>query len=160
MPPGTGPQPSDGRVRPPARSESAIACRTAGEKKAEEPVRPIPEEPRKPIRIPLDAGGQITITIEIQAGEKKEEEVPAEAPDRSSAAPVKPAESEKVFVDVTAYNSVNYYVLGDVAAPGRLPWTGKETVLDALQFAGGLLATAEPKDIRLARPARGGKPAT
>ena len=144
----------------PVPRESAVACETAGERRPKSRSGRIPEEPRKPIRIPLDAGGQITITIEIQAGEKKQEEVPAEvAWTRSSAAPVKPAESEKVFVDVTAYNSANYYVLGDVAAPGRLPWTGKETVLDALQFAGGLIHTAEPKDIRLARPARGGKPA-
>ena len=40
-----------------------------------------------------------------------------------------------------------------------LPFTGNETVLDALVFAGGLLPTAEPKEIHLVRPARGGKPA-
>ncbi|MGC8640326.1 MAG: polysaccharide biosynthesis/export family protein [Isosphaeraceae bacterium] len=60
---------------------------------------------------------------------------------------------DRVFVDVTAYNSKNYYVLGDVAAPGRLPITGNETVLDAIQFAGGLLPTAAPQNIRLVRPA-------
>ena len=43
--------------------------------------------------------------------------------------------TDRVFVDVTAYNSKNYYVLGDVGAPGRLPFTGRETVLDALQYA-------------------------
>ena len=31
--------------------------------------------------------------------------------------------------------------------------------MDVLNFAGGLLPTAEPKDIRLVRPSRGGKPA-
>ena len=31
--------------------------------------------------------------------------------------------------------------------------------MDALEFAGGLLPSAEPKDIRLVRPGRGGKPA-
>ena len=72
---------------------------------------------------------------------------------------VPPAESDRVFVDVTAYNSKNYYILGDVLIPGKLPWTGNETVLDVLQFAGGLLPTAEPKDIRLVRPGRDGKPA-
>ena len=56
-------------------------------------------------------------------------------------------------MDVTAYNSKNYYVLGDVGSPGRLPVTGNETVLDAIQFAGGLLPTAAPKNIRLVRPA-------
>ncbi len=62
------------------------------------------------------------------------------------------------MVYVTAYNSKNYYVLGDVLVPGRLPHTGNETVLDVLQYAGGLLPTAEPKDIRLVRPGRNGKP--
>jgi polysaccharide biosynthesis/export protein len=57
------------------------------------------------------------------------------------------------------YNSKTYYVLGDVVITGKLPWTGNETVLDALQHAGGLIPTAEPKDIRLVRPGRGGKPA-
>ena len=53
-----------------------------------------------------------------------------------------PADSDRVFVDVTAYNSKYYYVQGDVAAPGRLPITGNETVLDAINFAGGLIPTA------------------
>ena len=72
---------------------------------------------------------------------------------------VPPAESGQVFVDITAYNSKAYFVLGDVMVPGKLPWTGNETVLDVLEYAGGLLSTAEPKDIRLVRPGRGGKPA-
>jgi polysaccharide export outer membrane protein len=66
---------------------------------------------------------------------------------------IDPKDSDRVFVDVTAYNSKNYYVLGDVAAPGKLPVTGNETVLDALQYAGGLLPTAAPQNIRLVRPA-------
>ena len=72
---------------------------------------------------------------------------------------VHPEDSTRVFVEITAYNSTPYYVTGDVAVPGKLVTMGKETVLDALQYAGGLLPTAEPKDIRLVRPARGGKPA-
>ena len=79
---------------------------------------------------------------------------PAEARPRF----VAPEESDRVFVDITAYNSTYYYVLGDVLVPGRLPCSGKETVLDAFQYAGGLLPTAEPKDIRLVRPGRNGKP--
>jgi protein involved in polysaccharide export with SLBB domain len=72
---------------------------------------------------------------------------------------IHPADSDRVFVDVTAYNSKVYYVLGDVASPARMPYTGNETVLDALNYASGFIATANPKDIRLIRPARGGKPA-
>lgn len=71
---------------------------------------------------------------------------------------VAPADSNRVFVDISAYNSKYYYVTGDVASPGRMPTTGTETVLDALNYGGGLIQTAEPADIRLVRPARGGKP--
>jgi polysaccharide export outer membrane protein len=66
---------------------------------------------------------------------------------------VEPKNSERVFVDVTAYNSKVYYVQGDVGSPGRLPSTGNETVLDAIIYAGGLLPTAAPQNIRLVRPA-------
>ncbi len=72
---------------------------------------------------------------------------------------IDPADSVRVFVDFAAHNSMNYYVQGDVGKPGRLPFTGKETVLDALNYAGGFIPTAEPADIHLYRPARGGKPA-
>jgi protein involved in polysaccharide export with SLBB domain len=72
---------------------------------------------------------------------------------------IHPADSDRVFVDVTAFNSAGYFVQGDVAQPGRLPCTGHETVLDALNYGGGLLPSAEPKDIRLVRPARGSRPA-
>jgi polysaccharide export outer membrane protein len=67
--------------------------------------------------------------------------------------PVDPRDSDRVFVDVTAYNSKAYYIQGDVAAPGRLPITGNETVLDAINYAGGLIPTAAPQNIRLVRPA-------
>src|SRR5262245_1813991 len=50
---------------------------------------------------------------------------------------VAPVDSDRVFVDVTAYNSKVYYVQGDVASPGRMPITGNETVLDAINYAGG-----------------------
>ena len=64
-----------------------------------------------------------------------------------------PKDSITVFVDVTAYNSKYYYVLGDVLITGRLNITGNETVLDAINYAGGLMPTAAPSNIRLVRPA-------
>lgn len=72
---------------------------------------------------------------------------------------IHPADSDRLFVDVTAYNSKVYYVLGDVAKPGRMPCTGSETVLDALNYGGGFVATANRKDVRLIRPSRGDRPA-
>ena len=64
-----------------------------------------------------------------------------------------PSESNRVFVDVTSFNSKVYYVQGDVGVPGRLPITGNETVLDAINYAGGLIPTASHNNIRLVRPA-------
>src|SRR5262249_34484427 len=72
--------------------------------------------------------------------------------------PVSPEASAHVFIDVTSYNSKFYYVQGDVANPGRIPCSGRETVLDAIIQAGGLITTADPTQIRLVRPAQGGKP--
>jgi len=81
---------------------------------------------------------------------------PGEDPDSTEddkMVPVEPKDSDRVFVDVAAYNSKVYYVQGDVAAPGRMPVTGNETVLDALNYAGGLIPSAAPQNIRLVRPA-------
>ena len=66
---------------------------------------------------------------------------------------VDPAKTPRVFVDVAAYNSKVYYVQGDVGSPGRMPITGNETVLDAINYAGGLTPTASQQNIRLVRPA-------
>ena len=69
-----------------------------------------------------------------------------------------PKITDKVFVDVTAYNSAAYYVEGDVALPGKLPYTGNETVLDVIHYAGGLLPTADRSKIRLIRSYPKGSP--
>jgi protein involved in polysaccharide export with SLBB domain len=71
---------------------------------------------------------------------------------------IEPKDSSAVFVDVTAYNSKNYYVQGDVQIPGKLPYTGGETVLDAIQYAGGLLASADRSKVRLIRNFPKGSP--
>jgi len=67
-------------------------------------------------------------------------------------------QTDRVFVDITAYNSSVYYVQGWVATPGRLPWTGRDTVLDAINYAGGLLPHSAEQKILLFRPARGNQP--
>lgn len=79
--------------------------------------------------------------------------------DRPEMVPVEPADSNRAFVDVTAYNSKCYYVQGDVGVPARLPYTGRETVLDALNYSGRLTSSADSNNIHLRRPARGSKPA-
>jgi polysaccharide biosynthesis/export protein len=66
-------------------------------------------------------------------------------------------DSATVFVDVTTYNSKNYYVQGEVVIPGRLPVTGTDTILDAIHYAGGLTPRADHKNVALYRqPKKGG----
>jgi hypothetical protein len=124
--------------------------------------------PPNQINIPAGNQGKVTITIELngqggfEVGKPGQTVQPVPEQVDVEEGPwrvVSPAESRTVFVDITAYNSRYYYVLGDVLITGKLPWTGNETVLDALQYAGGLMAHAEPKDIHLVRPGRGGRPA-
>jgi RNA polymerase sigma factor (sigma-70 family) len=77
-------------------------------------------------------------------------------PETGKDEPVEPSRTNQIFVDVAAYNSKVYYVQGEVITPGRLAATGNETVLDAINFAGGLTPRAAKDRIRLVRPAQGG----
>ncbi len=63
----------------------------------------------------------------------------------------------KLNVDVLVYNSKIIYIIADGAGFGeqvvRLPYTGSETVLDAISQIGGLPAVSSKKKIWVARPA-------
>jgi polysaccharide export outer membrane protein len=65
-------------------------------------------------------------------------------------------ENPQVYVDVASFNSKVYYVLGQVQQQGRLPVTGKETVLDAITLAGGITNFAAIDKMHIARPNPGG----
>jgi len=67
-------------------------------------------------------------------------------------------DTSRVFVDVSAYNSKNYYVQGAFGAPGKLPSTGRDTVLDAVNYAGGLLPSADHSKVFLYRKDPAGGP--
>jgi hypothetical protein len=56
---------------------------------------------------------------------------------------------------VTGYNSKVIYLQGDVVQPGRIVMNFRETVLDVILQAGGLLPSADPGNIRLVRPEEG-----
>jgi RNA polymerase sigma factor (sigma-70 family) len=71
---------------------------------------------------------------------------------------IDPKDSDRVFVDVTAYNSKHIYVLGEVVSPGSFPFTGSDRVLDVLFYAGGLLPSADRGKIRLIRSSPKGSP--
>jgi hypothetical protein len=116
-------------------------------------------------------GQGVKITIEVQPGANAQTPGPAMAAPPVEPAdetappvptgrwvPVEPGETDRVFVDVTAYNSKVYYVTGYVANPGRMPFTGQETIMEAINYAGGLLPGADRSRIVVVRPARGGKP--
>jgi hypothetical protein len=130
--------------------------------------------PPKQLHVPVNGRGPVTITIQVDgqnpagaAAGAGQEGLFMPPPDAGGLAGeeeerwriVPPEKSDMVFVDISAYNSKHYHIEGDVLTPGRIPWTGNETVLDAVEFAAGLLPTAEPKDIRLVRPSRGGRQA-
>jgi RNA polymerase sigma factor (sigma-70 family) len=67
-----------------------------------------------------------------------------------------PKDTDRVFVDVTAYNSKPYYIQGAVVVPGRIPITGNETVLDAITYAGGLAPQADHDNVVLYRREKDG----
>jgi protein involved in polysaccharide export with SLBB domain len=134
--PSRGGRPGMRRPRRPTPTSAQIP--PAGERRepppADRPPAPVPKADKEMIVVePVQVEGQWTV--------------------------IPPADSQRVFVDITNHNSRMYYVQGDVATPGRIAWTGKETVLDSLNYAGGFLPIAEQTDIHLYRPARGGKPA-
>ena len=69
-----------------------------------------------------------------------------------------PKDSDRVFVDVTAYNSRNYYIEGEVVTPGRIPITGSDRVLDVIHNAGGLTPFADASKMKLIRTFPKGSP--
>jgi RNA polymerase sigma factor (sigma-70 family) len=71
---------------------------------------------------------------------------------------IEPRDSDRVFVDVTAYNSKIYYVQGEFVTPGRLPVTGQERILDAVNYANGLTAEADHDRVFLYRQRPDGGP--
>jgi RNA polymerase sigma factor (sigma-70 family) len=79
-------------------------------------------------------------------------------PETNKPKAIDPKDSTTVFVDVTAYNSKNYYVQGEVVVPGKLPVTGRDRVLDVINYAGGMSAQADHKGVVLYRhPLKGGE---
>jgi len=126
----------------------------------DEPVAPA-ATPGEPTTIKT---GDVTITIKVESNGGAAKTEPAAEGELTPCEHGEPFVVDptlgrtKVFVDVTAYNSKNYSVLGATVRIGKLPFTGKETVLDAIHYSGGLLAAADADHIALIRPGVAGKP--
>jgi len=69
-----------------------------------------------------------------------------------------PKDTDRVFIDVTAYNSQFYYLAGEFEQPDRFHATGRDTVLDAVYMAGGLTPRANPETLVLVRKGSSGAP--
>lgn len=132
-----------------------------------------PSPSASPQRITIEAGEVLRITIETPAASSGEaveartatgEEEPIADEESEELVTyeyfaVPPSDSSRVSVDIAAFHSNNYYVSGDVVVPGRLIFTGNDTVLDAINYAGGFLPAADRNEIRLHRPVAGDAPA-
>jgi protein involved in polysaccharide export with SLBB domain len=81
-----------------------------------------------------------------------------EDPETGEAFAIDPKNSMYFFIDVFDIKSKKYNVLGDVAFPGELPFTGNDYVLGAIQKSAGFITTADIDSIYLHRPARGKSP--
>ncbi len=133
-------------------------------KEAVLPVRPQGVSDRRvsPVSLVRHQKRQQGDTRKNQAAQAMQEAQVDEAPTRVDDRPlnpIAPQDSDRLLVDVSSFNSLVYYVLGDVDSPGRYPWTGGETILDALQHCGGLAPDAEVDSVKLVRPASGETPA-
>jgi len=57
----------------------------------------------------------------------------------------------KLLVTVTAYRSKHIYVYGEVIRPGMFPYTGSQTVADAIGEAGGITRRSAPGRVKVIR---------
>ncbi len=65
--------------------------------------------------------------------------------------PIAPRDSNLVFVELAKSNSKFYYLQGAFVIPGRVPVTGRERILDAVNKAGGLAPEADSNQVFLYR---------
>lgn len=65
--------------------------------------------------------------------------------------PIAPRDTNRVSVDVSAYNSKVVYALGAFNSPSRIPFTGSDTLLDLVVYAGGLVDDADAHHVLLVR---------
>jgi protein involved in polysaccharide export with SLBB domain len=118
-----------------------------------EALRSLPDRPL-PARALVRPDGTINLGLNgsVRVGGLTLEQASAAVEQHLSATIKNP----RVTLDVYAYNSKTYYVITDGAGFGeqvyRLPFTGNETVLDAVSQIGGLPAVASKHHVFLARP--------
>jgi polysaccharide biosynthesis/export protein len=115
----------------------------------------IPEVKEKVVRHLQKYLGDETLGLSVRDGATGE---PVIDPKTKEPKQIDPKDSDRVFVEVTAYNSTFYYVQGEVIVPGRMQVTGKETILDAINFVGGMSTQADHEGVVLYRQPQSGGP--
>jgi protein involved in polysaccharide export with SLBB domain len=104
--------------------------------------------------VPIRPDGAISLAYvgDVQAAGRTPAELDADLTQRYTGELRRP----RISVLVREFNSQRIFVGGEVSKPGMLPIKGPETLVQALQEAGGLLATARRQQIVLLRQQPGG----
>jgi polysaccharide export outer membrane protein len=107
------------------------------------------KEPDFSVTVPVRPDGKVSLALvgDVPAAGK----TPAHLSDDVATALKKYLESPRVTVTVTAINSRNYFVLGEVNHPGKFPLQGEMSALQAVSASGGLTQFANSKKIYILR---------
>jgi polysaccharide export outer membrane protein len=107
------------------------------------------KEPDFSASLPVRPDGKISLPLlgDLAAAGK----TPAQLAESVTASLKKYLESPRVTVTVTAINSRNYFVLGEVSRPGKFPLQGEMNALQAVSAAGGLTPYANTKKMYVLR---------
>lgn len=111
------------------------------------------KEPDFSATLPVRPDGKISLPLlgDLPAAGK----TPAKLAEDVTALLKKYVEAPRVTVTVTAVNSRNYFVYGEVMRPGKYSLSGGMNVLQAISTAGGLTLYANSKKIYVLRTENG-----
>ncbi len=115
----------------------------------------LPVDLDSPVRLPSDQTVSPDGTIDLgKYGKLKVTGMTLEQIEAIVLEQVKKITPDSGFIDVRLVNrqSKQFYVLGEVQTPGKFPYTGNETVLDAILQAGGLKRQGSRVNVILVRP--------
>lgn len=111
------------------------------------------KEPDFSASLPVRPDGKISLPLlgDVVAAGK----TPSQLAEAVSVALKKYLEAPRVTITVTAINSRNFFVLGEVGRPGKYPLQGEMNALQAVSAAGGPTPYANTKKIYILRTEAG-----